>query len=56
MEFVEVSHVPVGMSGNKVIFWMDGDGMVIAFVGKEWRYSGGSIRSIVISKLGQRKE
>jgi len=27
-----------------------------AFVGEERRYSGGSIRSIVVSKLGQRKE
>jgi len=56
MEFVEVSDVLVGMSGNKIVFWMDGDGRVIAFVGEERRYSSDSIQSIVISKLGQRKE
>jgi len=56
MEFIEVSDVLVGTSGNEVIFRMDGDGRVIAFVGEEWRYSSGCIRSIVISKLGQRKE
>jgi len=56
MELVEVSDVLVCMSRNKIIFWMDGDGRVIAFVGKERRNSGCSIWSIVISKLGQRKE
>jgi len=56
MEFIEVSDILVCMSRNKVVFQMDGDGRVIAFVGEEQRYSGGSIQSIVISKLGQRKE
>jgi len=56
MEFVEVSDVLVGASRNEIVFRIDGDGRVIAFVGEEWRYSSGSIQSIVISKLGQRKE
>ena len=56
MELVEVSDVLVCTSGNKIVFRMDGDGRVIAFVGEERRYSGCSIWSIVISKLGQRKE
>ena len=56
MEFNEVSDVLVGTSRNKIVFQMDGVGRVIAFVGEEWRYSGGSIRSIVVSKLGQGEE
>jgi len=39
MELVEVSDVLVCTSRNKIIFRMDGDGRVIAFVGKERRYS-----------------
>jgi len=56
MEFVEVSDVLVCTSGNKIVFWMDGDSRVIAFVGEERRYSGCCIRSIVVSKLGQWEE
>jgi len=56
MEFVEVSDVLVGMSRNKIVFWMDGDGRVIAFVGEERRYSGCCVWSIVVSELGQGKE
>ena len=56
MELVEVSDVLVCTSRNEIVFRMDGDGRVIAFVGEEWRYSGCSIQSIVISKLGQREE
>jgi len=40
MEFVEVSDVLVCTSRNKIVFQMDGDGRVIAFVGEERRYSG----------------
>jgi len=29
---------------------------VVAFVGKEWRYSGGSTRSIVVGKFSKGKE
>ena len=56
MELIEVSDVLVCTSGNKIVFWMGGDGRVIAFVGKERRYSGCCSRSIVVSELGQREE
>jgi len=55
-EFIEVSDIFVCMSGNKVVFQMDGDGRVIAFVGEEQRYFSGCVRSIVVSKLSQGKE
>ena len=53
MEFVKVSDILVCTSRNKIVFRMDGDGRVIVFVGKEQRYSGCCIRSIVVSELGQ---
>ena len=56
MEFVEVSDILVCTSRNEIVFRMDGDGRVIAFVGEEQRYSGCCIRSIVVSELSQGEE
>ena len=56
MEFVEVDDVLTSMLGGEFTFWVYRDVGVVAFVGKEWGYSGGGTRSIVVGKFSEGKE
>jgi len=56
VEFVEVDNVLMSMLGGEFTFWVHHDVGVVAFVGKEWGYSGGGTRSIVVGKFSEGKE
>ena len=48
MEFIEVSNVLMSILGSEFTLRVHCDVGVVAFVGKECGYSGGSTRSIVV--------
>ena len=56
MEFVEVDDVLTSTLGGEFTFQVHRDVGVVAFVGKEWGYSGGGTRSIVVGKFSEGKE
>ena len=56
MEFIEVNDVLASMLGGEFMFWVHHDVGVVAFVGKDREYSGGSTRSIVVSEFSKGKE
>jgi hypothetical protein len=55
VEFIEIDDQVFSASGGEVTIRMDCDVRVITFVGKEWRDTSSSTRSIVLSELGKRK-
>jgi len=56
VEFIEINDVLTSMLGGKFVLRMHHDVGVVAFVGKEWGYSGGGTMSIVIGKFSKGKE
>ena len=56
MEFIKVNNVLMSTLGGEFMLRVHHDVGVVAFVGKEWGYSSGSTRSIVVGKLSERKE
>ena len=56
MELIKVDHKVMCMSANKVMFGMDGNIGMVAFIGEEGQDACSSARGIVVGKLGQRQE
>jgi hypothetical protein len=56
MEFIKIDSEVAGTGGSEVAFRVDRKVGMIAFVGEEWRNSGGSTQSIVVSELCKRKK
>ena len=48
MEGVKIDGVFSSLFGGKVLFWMDVDVRVVAFVGEEGRDASDSVQSIVV--------
>ena len=56
MELIKVDHKVACTSADEVVFWMDGDIGMVAFIGEEGQDACSSTRSVVVGKLGQRQE
>jgi len=56
MEFIKVDDVLTSMLGSEFMLRVYHDVGVVAFVGKDREYSGGSTRSIVVSEFSKGKE
>jgi len=56
VEFIEVDDIFTSTLGGEFTFRVHRDVGVVAFVGKEWGYSGGGARSIVVGKFSKGKE
>ena len=56
VEFIEVDDILTSTLGGKFMFRVHHDIGVVAFVGKEWGYSGGGTRSIVVGKVAEYSE
>ena len=56
MELTEVDNILMSTLGDEFMLRMHRDVGVVAFVGKEWGYSGGGTRSIVVGKFSKEKE
>jgi len=56
VEFIEVDDKLTSTLGGEFTFQVHHDVGVVAFVGKEWGYSGGGTRSIVVGKFSEGKE
>jgi len=56
VEFVKVNDILMSTLGGEFTFRVHRDVGVVAFVGKEWGYSGRGTRSIVVGKFSEGKE
>lgn len=56
VEFVEIYRHVTSPERGEFAFGVNGEVWIVALVGKERRDSGGSVRSIVVSEFGKRKE
>jgi len=56
VELTEVDNILMSTLGDEFMLRMHRDVGVVAFVGKEWGYSGGGTRSIVVGKFSKGKE
>ena len=56
MEFIKVDDILMSTLGGEFTLRVHRDVGVVAFVGKEWGYSSGGTRSIVVGKFSEGKE
>ena len=52
MKIIEVDYEVAGLSGGDIAFRVYRDVRVVSLISKEWRDSGGGVRSIVVCEFG----